>query len=367
MITLETERMWLMALGREQLNLCLSDIPALGQALNLDIAADAFSEESRQAMAIKITRMLLTTPQTYAWYTYFLLVRKGDRRVMGVCGFKGAPNPFGSVELGYGIHENYRNQGYMTETVRALVVWAFDHPACLEVTAETLKDNLPSQKVLQKAGLRFYHATDKMKYWRVLKKQAIQMKAKADLPLETFGGKSFSGVMQAYMEINHLKQLYRQGWLKRGVPAEQCESVADHVFGMAMLAWWVADDHFPGLDQGKILRMVLLHELGEVYVGDLTPADGVSMPEKHRQEEAAFGQIVNKLPRAAEYEAIWQEFEDGLTPEARFVKQMDRLEMACQAAVYQQQGFSGMDEFFITAQQSLFDPAIKEIFREVYP
>lgn len=168
-VQLETERMLLMALSREFLGMCLSDPDRLAKILHVQLNPDVFSDDSRQAIGIKTTRMLLVDTVLHPWYTYFLLVRKADRRVMGVSGFKGAPTPLGSVELGYAIHEDYRNQGYMTEAVRALVDWAFGHEDCSRVIAETLRDNIASQRVLQKAGLTYYRGMENMLYWTLEK------------------------------------------------------------------------------------------------------------------------------------------------------------------------------------------------------
>jgi RimJ/RimL family protein N-acetyltransferase len=111
-------------------------------------------------------------PRLHAWYTYFLLVQASDCQAVGVCGFKGAPSMTGSVEVGYAMHEAYRNKGYMTEAVRALVQWAFTQPDCNRVIAETLRTNLPSQKVLQKAGMHLIRAAENMLYWQIEKAQS---------------------------------------------------------------------------------------------------------------------------------------------------------------------------------------------------
>ena len=166
LVKLETERMFLLALSRDQLQLCLVDPHQLSKDLGIVVTPEVFSDESRQAIGIKTTRMLLVDSILHPWYTYFLLVRKADLRAMGVCGFKGGPSPFGSVELGYAINEDYRNQGYMTEAVRELVRWAFDHDECQRVVAETLRDNFASQRVLQKAGLVFDRGLENMLYWK---------------------------------------------------------------------------------------------------------------------------------------------------------------------------------------------------------
>lgn len=167
MVTLQTERMILHALTLEQLGLALQDVNRLAAELNAQITPDVFSEESRQAMTIKMSRMEHNERRMHPWYTYFLLLRASDRRALGVCGFKGAPTLFGSVELGYAIHEQFRNHGFMTEAVQALVEWAFRDPTCRKVTAETLRENAASQRVLQKAGLTFDHNAENMIYWKI--------------------------------------------------------------------------------------------------------------------------------------------------------------------------------------------------------
>lgn len=191
------------------------------------------------------------------------------------------------------------------------------------------------------------------------------MNTKDDLPLKSFSGQNLTPLAEAYFELNHLKQLFRQGWLRRGIPPERCESVADHVFGMAVLAWWAAGSFFSQLDCGRIIRMVLAHELGEIYAGDLTPADQVPAEEKHRLEREGLLKVVEKLPNGSEFLALWEEFEAGETPEARFVRQIDRLEMAFQAAVYEKQGFGDLSEFFATAGQALTDLRLREVLDEL--
>jgi [ribosomal protein S5]-alanine N-acetyltransferase len=156
-----------MALTRDQLDIALNEPERLGAVLHIDVSPEVFSDESRQAMSIKISRMDHASPDMHAWYTYFLMVLADERRAIGVCGFKGAPGPFGSVEVGYADHEDYRNKGYMTETVRGLVGWAFLQNICRSVTAETLRDNFASQRVLQKVGMTLERASENMLYWKI--------------------------------------------------------------------------------------------------------------------------------------------------------------------------------------------------------
>jgi RimJ/RimL family protein N-acetyltransferase len=170
MLELQTERLVLIALAREHLELALNDIDQLAAALQIQVSEEVFSDESRQAMLIKMTRMDHVEHWLHPWYTYFLLVQRSDRQAVGVCGFKGQPTLYGSVELGYAMHEGFRKRGYMTEAVGRLVQWAFTHDNCTCVTAETLRDNFASQKVLLKAGLVLYRSSDTMLYWKIDKK-----------------------------------------------------------------------------------------------------------------------------------------------------------------------------------------------------
>jgi len=191
------------------------------------------------------------------------------------------------------------------------------------------------------------------------------MESKAENPILALKGQETNPFLQAYFELCQLKQLYRQGWLKRGVSRKRCESVAEHSFGCAVLALWLAQAYHPELDAGKVLRMALLHDLGEVYAGDIIPSEAVSAQEKHQRESAAVQQIFGKLPGGDTYLSLWEEFEQGETPEARFVRQIDRLEMGLQAGVYAAQGLLQPAEFYASARQALVDPALGELMAAV--
>jgi putative hydrolase of HD superfamily len=191
------------------------------------------------------------------------------------------------------------------------------------------------------------------------------MKIKAPLPLAQLQGKQVLPLIEAYFEFNHLKQLYRQGWLLRGVPPERCESVADHSFGVALLALLLAETYFPDLDPGKVIRLALLHDFGEIYAGDITPFDGIDQAEKVRREQAGAAQVLAKLPQGERYLALWEEYEQQHSPEARFVRQIDRLEMALQASVYEHQGLGDLSEFFDYVRSFLSESELQGILREL--
>jgi putative hydrolase of HD superfamily len=191
------------------------------------------------------------------------------------------------------------------------------------------------------------------------------MQTKAPNPINLLAGREASPILSAFFEFAQLKQLYRQGWLKRGVPPERCESVAEHSMGVAILALWLSQACFPELDTTKVLCMALFHDFGEIYTGDLIPSDAVSAGEKHRREKQSVQQVLGKLPQGECFIAIWEEFEHGETPEARFIRQIDRLEMGFQAGIYGLQELIDPAEFFQTTEQALTDPHLKKIFTEL--
>ena len=172
-------------------------------------------------------------------------------------------------------------------------------------------------------------------------------------------------IIQVYFEFAHLKQLYRQGWLTRGISPERCESVAEHTFGVAVLAMFLAEAYFPDLDTLKILRMALIHDFGEVYAGDIIPGDKIPPEEKHHLEKEAATQIFKGLPPGEDYLNLWEEFENGASPEARFIRQIDKLEMALQASVYEHLKLGHLPEFFNSASAEISSPKLETILKEL--
>ena len=190
------------------------------------------------------------------------------------------------------------------------------------------------------------------------------METKAENPATLLDEAQLPALLRAYFEFTHLKQLYRQGWLRRGVPRERCESVAEHSLGVAVLALWLAEAHYPDLDAGVVLRMALLHDFGEIYAGDIIPSDAVPPEHKRQLEAQSVAQVFGKLPQGGRYLRLWEQYEAGESPEARFVRQIDRLEMGLQAAVYREQGLEGMGEFIETARRALSDPGLLDLLAQ---
>lgn len=173
------------------------------------------------------------------------------------------------------------------------------------------------------------------------------MKTKGCNPIEYLEGRDASILLQTYFEINNLKRLYRQGWLKKGrnIPEDKCESIGDHAYAVTTYSYFIADQYYPELDLMKVISMAVVHELVEIYAGDWTPHDGISEEEKYKIEEEACKRFTDKFSNGNKYFKLWQEFEKGETPEADFVKQIDKLEAVLQAGVYQCEGYDVLESF----------------------
>jgi len=167
MVEIRTPRLRLLALTLDQMKQYLYSPRDLETGLGFTIAPIDPAGPVHRAINIKISKMSQTDERDHLWYTYWLIVPFPDAYGAGLIGFKGIPNLLGEVEIGYGIDTAYQGKGYMTESVKLLVEWAFQTGRCEAVTAETLADNIPSQRVLQKAGMHRYSEQDQMLLWRI--------------------------------------------------------------------------------------------------------------------------------------------------------------------------------------------------------
>lgn len=93
-------------------------------------------------------------PADMNWWNY-LIVHRHDVRLIGTCGFKGAPAPDGAVEIGYEIADSYQGRGFASECARTLMEFAFSHESVKVITAHTLAEENASCGVLRKLGFQF--------------------------------------------------------------------------------------------------------------------------------------------------------------------------------------------------------------------
>ncbi len=168
-----------------------------------------------------------------------------------------------------------------------------------------------------------------------------------------------------FKTVANLKKVSRQGWVDK-LDISNPESVADHSFSMAVMSMVVSD--LENYNSEKIIKMTLLHDLAESKIGDYTPGQ-ISKDEKEELENNAFMEISNTLPEdiKTQYVQLWEEYQDNTSEESKMVHQIDKLEMALQAKIYQNEGHpkEKIESFFESAKAEITNPKLKEVFTKI--
>mmetsp|Transcript_36932 Transcript_36932/g.59753 ORF Transcript_36932/g.59753 Transcript_36932/m.59753 type:complete len:206 (-) Transcript_36932:442-1059(-) len=151
-----------------------------------------------------------------------------------------------------------------------------------------------------------------------------------------------SNVLEFLQICGRLREVKRTGWVKKNVKGP--ESVSDHSWRMALISFLAPKT----VDRDRVIRMAIVHDLGEAIVGDITPYCGVSPSEKAKRELLAYENIAETLQGSVGREILelHKEYEAGVTPEAKFIKNVDKFEMLCTALEYETAQEINLEEFF---------------------
>lgn len=135
------------------------------------------------------------------------------------------------------------------------------------------------------------------------------------------------GVLEFLRSAERLKSTMRSAWTSDG----RQESVAQHSWRLCLMALVFAVDH-PDIDFARLIRMCIVHDLGEAIRGDIPAVDQRPGSNKAIQEREDLLQLVRPLPERIRTEIVeaWDEYEAAATPEARFAKALDKLETIMQ-------------------------------------
>ncbi len=144
-------------------------------------------------------------------------------------------------------------------------------------------------------------------------------------------------VINYYVLCNKLKNVIRTGWKDWHVQRERIESVAEHIFGVQMLALAMYSEYQYDIDIMKVIFMLAVHELGETVIGDLTQFQ-ISKEEKEKLEHQAVHKILSGLLDGDQIEKLFLEFDSHITKEAMFAYQCDKLECDLQSKLYDEEG-----------------------------
>lgn len=201
--------------------------------------------------------------------------------------------------------------------------------------------------------------------------------------------KDLENILNFLLEIGKLKRLHRLYWLLREV--KNPETVAGHIFTLSIMAWVFGKE--TKLNEEKLLKMALCHEISAVYTGDTTPYDRIlpKEPEKRREmlkrmvrlskekkEEIFFKdyqeekKTLEKLTRNLkptlknEILHLWKQYRAKSSPEGNFLSQLNVLAVLLQALIYEKEN----KEFFTApiwewAFETVDHPLCLELLKEM--
>lgn len=135
------------------------------------------------------------------------------------------------------------------------------------------------------------------------------------------------GTLEFLRAAEQLKNVVRNSWTSEG----QRESVAEHTWRLCLMSLVFASS-FPEVDFARLVKICIIHDLGEAIGGDIPAIEQAADGSKAVQEREDLLQLLRPLPEhlRAEMTALWDEYEEAATPEARLAKALDKLETIMQ-------------------------------------
>lgn len=199
-------------------------------------------------------------------------------------------------------------------------------------------------------------------------------------------------LIEFFLRVGEVKRLKQRGLVLRKV--KNPALAGGHSFRTAIMAWALARMQNEGLDTARLLKMILLHDLVGGYAGDLTPYEPLiwKTPEKDFQamykkwvrvskkekeqfakyqrtkERGALERLIRLLPKnlATEMENLWNEYEQRLTREARFVHQVHMLENHLQSLEYWREDKNfPIESWWHEVKELMSDPILIEFAKEL--
>ncbi|MCQ2978933.1 MAG: HD domain-containing protein [Clostridia bacterium] len=192
--------------------------------------------------------------------------------------------------------------------------------------------------------------------------------------------------LRFYMQAHKLKTVIRSGWKVWQIDIDRAESIAEHIYGTMMLAIAIHSEFRQDIDIDKVIKMLAIHEMEEIRIGDITPFDKVTDEEKREMGKVAVKKLCDNIDLGFNYIDVIEEFENQITPESKFARMIDKLEANIQSKIYDEQnafditkeevkdvisderikgymddGLNHVSEFFVRNDQNKYDYMFKEI------
>jgi putative hydrolase of HD superfamily len=176
-------------------------------------------------------------------------------------------------------------------------------------------------------------------------------------------------ILEFLQICDEFKTIERQGWL---TGERRRENDAEHAWHMALFALLLADEIDEKVDRAHVLALILVHDLVEIYAGDSYAFDYAG-ESQHAKEVEAAERLFGKLPAdlGAKVKGWWLEFEEAVTPEARFAKSLDRLQAFNQSILssgrdWREHGTRREQTYARMETARTFDPVVTSMVDHLY-
>ncbi len=177
-------------------------------------------------------------------------------------------------------------------------------------------------------------------------------------------------LLHFFETIDQFKTVYRANYISE---QSRHENDAEHTWHMAMFALLLHKELSIETDIEHTLKLILTHDLVEIYAGDTPAFDDAGHLDKDEREERAAQALFAPLPEDVRTQIYgwWREFEECRTPEARYARAVDKLQAFAQNVFSQGRNWR---ENGVTAEKSRainraareFDPALTQAFELLY-
>jgi len=175
-----------------------------------------------------------------------------------------------------------------------------------------------------------------------------------------------------FLFANNSKKTRRSGWLREEI--DNSESLAEHIFSLSFLALQLGTElserlKYP-LNKGKLVKMALIHDIGELETGDIVTSRGTIIDQqrlkaKESKQKTSIKKLFKKTDPSNFSLALFQELIDRKTLESQLLWQLDKLDMALQALEYEKEHNKNLSEFFENAKANIFDDFLTELLEEI--
>lgn len=157
---IETKRLLIKPLSCDELKNYLDSPSELAKGLGLIPSQTLIDKETKDAILNDLLPNIEDTNKDSLFYTMWIVIEKNIKTIVGGICFHGEPDEKGEVEIGYGTDEEFRNKGYMTETISGFVQWVKNNKKVKIIKAETDNENISSVRVLEKNDFKIFQHND---------------------------------------------------------------------------------------------------------------------------------------------------------------------------------------------------------------